>query len=63
MTENADGMTPTEAGEAGHARAGERNLRVHEQMHEGVDAADYVTTINVLRRMVANLGGNGDVPD
>ena len=25
--------------------------------------ADFITTINVLRRMVANLGGNGNLPD
>ncbi|MEV0633977.1 MarR family transcriptional regulator [Streptomyces sp. NPDC050619] len=56
-------MTLTEAGEAGRLRARERNLRVHEQAHEGVDPADFVTTINVLRRMVANLGGDGDLPD
>ena len=63
MTENAGTMTLTQAGEAGRIRARERNLRVHEQTHEGIDTADYVTTINVLRRIVANLGGNGDLPD
>ena len=63
MTEDAGTMTLTEAGEAGRIRARERNLRVHEQTHEGIDTADYVTTINVLRRIVANLGGNGDLPD
>lgn len=36
---------------------------MHQQTHEGVDTADFVTAINVLRRMVANLGGNGDLPD
>ena len=63
MTEDAGTMTLTEAGEAGRIRARERNLRVHEQTHEGIATADYVTTINVLRRMVANLGGDGDLPD
>jgi hypothetical protein len=53
----------TEAGEAGRIRARERNAVVHRQMREGVDTADYVTTINVLRRIVANLGGDGDLPD
>ncbi|MFG3115635.1 MarR family transcriptional regulator [Streptomyces sp. NPDC048197] len=62
LTEDADGMTLTEAGEAGRQRAHERNLRVHRRTHEGIDTADFVTTINVLRRMVANLGGNGDLP-
>jgi hypothetical protein len=29
---------------------------------EDVETADFVTTINVLRRIVANLGGNSDLP-
>ncbi|MFD8545492.1 MarR family transcriptional regulator [Streptomyces sp. NPDC059649] len=62
LTEDAEGMTLTEAGEAGRLRAHERNLRVHRRTHEGIDTADFVTTIDVLRRMVANLGGNGDLP-
>lgn len=35
---------------------------MHRQTHEGIETADFVTTINVLRRMVANLGGDGDLP-
>ncbi|GHF82328.1 hypothetical protein GCM10018790_70080 [Kitasatospora xanthocidica] len=63
LTEDADGgFTLTEEGEAGRLRARERNLRVHERTHEGIDPEDFVTTVNVLRRMVANLGGNGDLP-
>jgi hypothetical protein len=31
-------------------------------MREGIDPADYATTVDVLRRVVANLGGNGDLP-
>ncbi|NEC10474.1 MarR family transcriptional regulator [Streptomyces sp. SID7909] len=63
LTENAGLMTLTEAGEEGRLRARERNLRVHRQVHEGVDTADFATTIDVLRRMVANLGGEGNLPD
>ncbi|UQA92845.1 MarR family transcriptional regulator [Streptomyces halobius] len=63
LTEEDGAMTLTEAGEAGRLRARDRNLRVHHQTHEGIPTADFVTTINVLRRMVANLGGNGDLPD
>ncbi|MGW1185172.1 MarR family transcriptional regulator [Streptomyces drozdowiczii] len=62
LTEDAGLMTLTGAGEAGRVRAMERNLRVHRQTHEGIETADFVTTINVLRRMVANLGGDGDLP-
>ena len=62
LLEDAGVMTLTEAGEAGRVRAAERNARVHRRVHEGIDTADFVTTIDVLRRMVANLGGNGDLP-
>ncbi|MGW0614221.1 MarR family transcriptional regulator [Streptomyces sp. NPDC002788] len=64
LTEDATGaMTFTEEGEAGRLRARERNLRVHTQAHEGIAQADFITTINVLRRMVANLGGDGNLPE
>ncbi|GAA2577419.1 hypothetical protein GCM10010304_17960 [Streptomyces roseoviolaceus] len=56
-------MTLTEPGEAARLRARDRNLRVHHQTHENIDPADFVTTINVLRRIVANLGGDGNLPD
>ncbi|WLW50324.1 MarR family transcriptional regulator [Streptomyces sp. YU58] len=62
LREDTGVMTLTEEGEAGRVRAKERNMRVHQRMHEGIDTADFVTTINVLRRMVANLGGNGNLP-
>ncbi|MCZ2525763.1 MarR family transcriptional regulator [Streptomyces sp. HB2AG] len=55
-------LTLTDAGEGGRQRAKARTLKVHEQMHNGVETADYVTTLNVLRRMIANLGGNSDLP-
>ncbi|MFF8811410.1 MarR family transcriptional regulator [Streptomyces pactum] len=63
LTEDEGRMTLTGEGEAGRLRAAERNRRVHRQTHEGIPTADFVTTINVLRRMVANLGGDGDLPD
>ncbi len=55
-------LTLTEEGEAGRARARERNLRVHEQAHAGIEAADYAAALNVLRRMVGNMGGDSDLP-
>lgn len=61
--EKSKTMTLTEAGEAARLRARERNLKVHHQTHEGIATTDFVTTINVLRRMVANLGGDGNLPD
>ena len=62
ITEANDRFTLTEAGEAGRQRAAARNLKVHEQMHDGIDTAEYVAALNVLRRMIANLGGNSDLP-
>ncbi|MFB7941511.1 MarR family transcriptional regulator [Streptomyces sp. NPDC056049] len=62
MTEDAGRMTLTEEGEAGAVRARQRNARVRERAHQGVADADFAITIDVLRRMVANLGGEGDLP-
>ncbi|MFE3501161.1 hypothetical protein [Kitasatospora sp. NPDC059160] len=59
-------MTLTEDGEAARLRARDRNHRVHRvhlRAHQGVDEADVVTTINVLRRTTADMGGEGDLPD
>ncbi|MEV7603802.1 MarR family transcriptional regulator [Kitasatospora sp. NPDC089797] len=57
------GMSLTADGEAARLRARERNHRVLRQAHEGVAEADFVTTVNVLRRITANLGGEGDLPE
>lgn len=62
IKEAAGGLTLTEDGEAGRRRAMARNLKVHEQMHHGIDTAEYVAALNVLRRMITNLGGNSDLP-
>ncbi|MEU4115531.1 MarR family transcriptional regulator [Kitasatospora sp. NPDC028055] len=56
-------MSLTPDGEAARLRARDRNHRVHLQAHQGVDEADFVTTINVLRRITANMGGDGNLPD
>ncbi|MGW1409700.1 hypothetical protein [Streptomyces sp. NPDC002403] len=53
----------TATGEAGRLRARERKLRVRHRTHEGIPGADFVTTVNVLRRVVANPGGDGELPD
>ncbi|MFF4419303.1 MarR family transcriptional regulator [Streptomyces sp. NPDC001549] len=62
LTETDDRLTLTEAGEAGRLRAHARNAKVHTRMREGIDDTAYAATIDTLRRMVANLGGNGDLP-
>ncbi|MFD9411601.1 MarR family transcriptional regulator [Streptomyces sp. NPDC059989] len=62
LTETDDTLTLTDQGEAGRLRARDRNAKVHARMREGIDDAAYAATIDVLRRLVANLGGNGDLP-
>ncbi|WP_405544142.1 MarR family transcriptional regulator [Streptomyces phaeochromogenes] len=64
LTEDATGtLTLTAAGEAGRLRAKERNLRAHEQTHAGITEEEYVATLDVLRRVIANLGGDSDLPE
>ncbi len=33
---------------------------VRDEIHEGIDDKDYLTTVKVLRRMIRNLGGNAE---
>ena len=63
LREDDGAMTLTEDGAAGLERARERNAQVHRQTVAGISDEDYVTMINVLRRVVANLGGDGNIPD
>ncbi|CAM5402121.1 hypothetical protein SAVIM338S_02022 [Streptomyces avidinii] len=62
LTETDGTLTLTDHGEAGRLRARDRNARIHEQLRRGIDDAQYAATIDTLRRMVANLGGNGELP-
>jgi len=34
--------------------------RVRDEMHEGIDDKDYLTTVKVLRQMIRNVGGNAE---
>lgn len=52
----------TESGEALLGRTRERMKDAHQETIAGVSTEDYVTTINTLRRMIANLGGTSDLP-
>lgn len=54
------GLTPD--GEQGLARARERMTGAQADTCEGISTEDYVTTINTLRRMIANLGGSAELP-
>ncbi|MER7823637.1 MarR family transcriptional regulator [Streptomyces sp. NPDC096097] len=62
LTETDHRLTLTEAGEAGRLRAHARNAKVHARMREGIDDTEYAATIDTLRHLVANLGGNGNLP-
>ncbi|MCX4544190.1 MarR family transcriptional regulator [Streptomyces sp. NBC_01565] len=62
LTETNGALTLTEAGEAGRQRAHTRNAKVHTRMREGIDDTTYAATINTLRRLTANLGGNSELP-
>ncbi|WP_261561897.1 MarR family transcriptional regulator [Frankia tisae] len=52
----------TESGEAGRTRAADRAHRALAQLHDGIAPHEYVAALNVLRRMIANLGGDADLP-
>ncbi|MEU7554744.1 MarR family transcriptional regulator [Streptomyces sp. NPDC044571] len=63
LTETNGSLTLTPTGEAGRLRAHHRNAEVHARMRQGIDDTAYAATIDTLRHLVANLGGNGDLPD
>ncbi|MBL7492997.1 winged helix-turn-helix transcriptional regulator [Frankia sp. AgB1.9] len=58
----AETFVLTEAGEAGRTRAADRAHRAQAQLHDGIASHEYVAALNVLRRMIANLGGDADLP-
>lgn len=62
ISEPSGGMTLTAEGEAVRQRARERLARAHERIHQGIPSTEYAVAVNVMRRMVVNLGGNGDLP-
>ncbi|MET8982483.1 MarR family winged helix-turn-helix transcriptional regulator [Streptomyces sp. NPDC004539] len=49
----------TEAGEDARLEIKRHAPAVRERMHEGVDDADYITTVKVLRRLIENTGDPG----
>ncbi|MCK9894449.1 MarR family transcriptional regulator [Frankia sp. AgB32] len=52
----------TARGEAGRQRAAERGARTNARIHEGISAQGYAAALTVLRRMIANLDGEADLP-
>lgn len=55
-------LTLTETGRENLGRARERMAGATQETNLGVSTEDYVRTINTLRRMIANVGGNSDLP-
>jgi hypothetical protein len=60
----ADGeaVVMTAAGAQRLAAARERNGRTHREARAGISDEEYATTIDVLRRIVGNLGGDARLP-
>ncbi len=55
-------FTLTARGETGRVRAAERVARTNARVHDGISEQAYEATLTVLRRMIANLGGDADLP-
>ncbi|MFI6082371.1 hypothetical protein ACIBBB_15580 [Streptomyces sp. NPDC051217] len=62
LAEESGTFVLTEAGEAGRLRAKERLTKVDERVHRGITPEEYAAALNVLRRMIDNLGGDSDLP-
>lgn len=50
----------TEAGEAARVRLKSHAPAIRARIHQGIDDADYVTTLKVLRQLIRNTGGSVD---
>jgi hypothetical protein len=58
LTKDAeDRLWLTEAGEQARLDLARNAPAVRAALHEGIDDADYVTTLKVLRRLILNAGG------
>ncbi|WP_405827727.1 MULTISPECIES: hypothetical protein [unclassified Streptomyces] len=58
ITRDADGrLWITGTGDAARADLKTHALAWRARIHEGIEDADHITTLNVLRRMMHNVGG------
>lgn len=58
LTRDGDGrLWITEAGDEARAALQRHAPAIRGRIHEGIDDADYVTTLKVLRQMIRNTGG------
>ncbi|MCF2528945.1 MarR family winged helix-turn-helix transcriptional regulator [Yinghuangia soli] len=62
LAETGGTLALTPDGEAGLLRARERVAKANRQLHEGISRDEYLAALDVLRRMVDNVGGNSDLP-
>ncbi|WP_281943386.1 MarR family winged helix-turn-helix transcriptional regulator [Micromonospora sp. AKA38] len=59
LARDEDGrLSITEAGEAARLDLKRHAPAIRARIHEGIDDADYVTTLKVLHRMIRNTGGS-----
>ncbi len=61
-TADGDAISRTAAGSERLAAARDRNGRTHRDLLTGIDDDEYATAIDVLRRIVGNLGGDPRLP-
>ena len=58
LTRDAEGrLWLTEAGEQARVDLARNAPAIRTALHEGIDDADYVTTVKVLRQLIRNAGG------
>ncbi|GAB2581876.1 hypothetical protein GCM10027168_13260 [Streptomyces capparidis] len=58
LTRDGEGrLWITEAGDEARADLKRHAPAIRERIHQGIDDADYVTTLKVLQRMIRNTGG------
>jgi hypothetical protein len=58
LTRDADGrLWITESGDEARAGLKEHAPAIRARIHQGIDDADYVTTVKVLQQMIRNTGG------
>ncbi|UGQ13752.1 MarR family winged helix-turn-helix transcriptional regulator [Yinghuangia sp. ASG 101] len=59
LTRDAEGrLWLTEEGEAARVRLKEHAPAIRDAIHQGIDDADYVTALKVLRQLIRNTGGS-----
>ncbi|MFC8176227.1 MarR family winged helix-turn-helix transcriptional regulator [Streptomyces sp. NPDC057325] len=58
-TDHGQRLHLTDAGEAARARLRELATEVRAVVHRGISDEEYVAALKVLRKMVANVGGDG----